>query len=244
MVRRGVLVFGGGGRIGSAIVRELSQRNVPVVVADVTSTQLPDQSDLPWFKVDATVEEQMRHFCEQAFAKFEIGAVINSTYPPMTSAGIPPGRDSVADVLADINRHIACGYLISKLFGSHLADQGGGSIVHISSIYGSKVPRFEIYESEAFSMPVAYAVAKAGLQMMSQYFAELFKKSGVRFNCVSPGGVVDGHSADFRSRYGRYSMGSDLLKVEQIATAAAFLASPESSAVTGQNLIVDEGWSL
>ena len=63
----------------------------------------------------------------------------------------------------------------------------GGNIINLSSIYGSFIPRFEIYEGTSMTTPIEYVAIKSGIESMSKYFAKTYIKSKLRINCVAPG---------------------------------------------------------
>ena len=243
--QQGVVVLGGLGLIGGEIVRNFRRNGISVVVADIHAESKSSDPGVSLIEVDVCDEAQMRALPERVEDFVRPTAVVNATYPPLAS-GRTPLSDLHADAfVSDVSSHLMSAFLVAQVFGSYLSrSEGGGSIVNLASIYGFKTPRFEIYDGEAFTMPIAYAVSKSGIIMMTRYFAEKMKKGGVRFNCVSPGGVLDGHSQRFRQAYGRFSSSSDLLNVHPIAAAVSFLCSPDAAAITGLNLVVDEGWSL
>ena len=125
-----------------------------------------------------------------------------------------------------------------------MTKQGNGSIVNMGSVYGVTAPDFKIYEETNITMPAAYSAIKGGLIQFSKYLAAYFGKNGVRVNLVSPGGVINGQHKKFTERYeqkvplGRMAIPGD------IASAVSFLLSDRSSYITGQNLIVDGGFTL
>ena len=79
---------------------------------------------------------------------------------------------------------------------------------------------------------------------MTRYLAVYLARYNIRVNCISPGGLFNNQSPDFVKNYeyktpmGRMADGADLMG------AAVFLASPAAKYVTGQNLVVDGGFSL
>jgi NAD(P)-dependent dehydrogenase (short-subunit alcohol dehydrogenase family) len=113
----------------------------------------------------------------------------------------------------------------------------------MTSIYGVVGNDFSLYEGTSMEPPFAYSAIKAGIINASRYLASKYGKEGIRFNCVSPGGIFDDQPRKFVDAYkskvpmGRMGMPDD------IAPAVTFLLSNESKYITGHNLIVDGGWT-
>ena len=131
-----------------------------------------------------------------------------------------------------------------KLFSEYFAKQGHGHIISIASVYGSIAPRFEIYEGLDKTMPVEYAAIKAAVIHLTKYMAKYFKGKNIRVNCISPGGAFNNEPKEFVKKYSSHSPMSRMVPSSDIANTLIFLLSDESSAVNGQNIIVDDGWSL
>jgi NAD(P)-dependent dehydrogenase (short-subunit alcohol dehydrogenase family) len=120
----------------------------------------------------------------------------------------------------------------------------GGNIVNLSSVYGIIAPRFELYEGTDLSMPVEYAAIKSGLIHLTRYFARRLRGTGIRVNALSPGGILDKQDRRFLGRYRRYCLSKGMLDASDVSGALLFLLSDASRYVSGQNLIVDDGFTL
>ena len=92
--------------------------------------------------------------------------------------------------------------------------------------------------------PVEYAVIKAGIAHLTRYMARYFKTWNVRVNSISPGGIRDGQPDIFQKKYDRFGSGKGMLDPSDLCGALLFLLSAMSRYVNGQNIIVDDGWSL
>jgi len=131
------------------------------------------------------------------------------------------------------------GYLLcAQVFGRQMRAAGGGSIVHIASIAGT-LPQ---------GASGSYSASKAGVLMLSRQLA-LEWAPQIRSNCVSPGLVETPMSAAFyaaegvRERRSAMTPAKRIGRPEDMANAALFLASDRASFVTGQELLVDGGFS-
>ena len=116
-----------------------------------------------------------------------------------------------------------------------------GSIINIGSIYGvvSSDPR--IYTDCNRMNSECYSASKAGIIMMTRYFSVHLAPYGIRVNCISPGGIFNNQGNDFVDNYSGGTPMARMGNEEELCGAVGFLASTDSSYVTGQNLVVDGG---
>lgn len=136
-------------------------------------------------------------------------------------------------------------YSIKKLLlGKNINDNA--SIINISSIYGVVSPRTWLYSSRFYNHP-SYCASKAALIQLTKYYAVKFATKGVRVNSLSPG--------PFPTKENQFNNIKIMKKIkenipmkrfgksDEIIGPVIFLASKESSYVTGTNIFVDGGWT-
>jgi NAD(P)-dependent dehydrogenase (short-subunit alcohol dehydrogenase family) len=139
-------------------------------------------------------------------------------------------------------------FLCCQVFGSLMAEGGGGSIINIASIYGTVSPDQSLYEfkrrnGEEFYKPVAYSASKSGIYNLTRYLATYWAKKKVRVNSLTPGGVFNNQPEEFLEAYcGRIPIGR-MAEPNEYSGAVIFLASRASSYMTGANLVIDGGWT-
>ena len=92
--------------------------------------------------------------------------------------------------------------------------------------------------------PIEYSIIKSGIINMTKYLAKYFKGSNIRFNCISPGGIRDNQPKSFIKKYKDSCLSKGLLDSDDLLSAFKFLLSEESKYVNGQNIIIDDGWSI
>lgn len=120
------------------------------------------------------------------------------------------------------------------------------AIVNVASIYGLVSPDFRIYNVGDRRSPELYGATKAGIIQMTRYFAVALADSNIRVNSISPGGIYNNENPQSEQFIENYSIRTPMrrmAKVQEIAVPIVFLASDASSYITGQNLIVDGGYT-
>jgi len=118
-----------------------------------------------------------------------------------------------------------------------------GVIINISSIYGCNAPDYSLYAGTEMGNPAAYSVSKGGLIQLTRWLASTIAPN-VRVNCISPGGVWRNQPDEFVERYKKRTLLNRMATEEDFKGVIAYLSSDLSAYVTGQNIIVDGGWSL
>tara|TARA_B100000029_G_C17601926_1_gene966074 strand:+ start:3713 stop:4177 length:465 start_codon:yes stop_codon:yes gene_type:complete len=148
------------------------------------------------------------------------------------------------DFSKEFNTHLEPYYNLNKIFIDYFQKKGGGSIINFASIYGEFLPRFEIYKNTKMSMPMYYALVKSSIIMMSKFLAKEFLETRVRINTISPGGVFDYQNKIFLRRYAKYCSNKKLLNPSDLAGLVEFLISDSSKKITGQDFVIDDGYTL
>jgi NAD(P)-dependent dehydrogenase (short-subunit alcohol dehydrogenase family) len=92
--------------------------------------------------------------------------------------------------------------------------------------------------------PAAYAAIKGGLVNLTRYFAAYYGPFQVRANCISPGGIFDHQPEVFVNNYCNKVPMKRMGNPEDVVPAIHFLLADETSYLTGQNIIIDGGWSI
>lgn len=123
-----------------------------------------------------------------------------------------------------------------------------GNIINISSMYGIIAPDFRIYKSNPkFFSPPHYGVAKAGVIQLTKYYAVYLAKYNVKVNAISPGAFPPPKVQKQKDFIEELSKKIPLGRVgnpEDLKGTVVFLASDASSYITGQNIVVDGGWTI
>lgn len=148
--------------------------------------------------------------------------------------------------LEDWNRVVAVNLtgamLLSRAVAPSMLASGAGTIINVASIYGVVSPDQRIYGDSGLNSPLVYGVTKAALLQMTRYLATYWAPA-IRVNAITPGGLWNDQPADFVERYAAKTPLGRMAGPRDLEGAALFLASDASAWVTGQNLVVDGGWT-
>lgn len=136
-------------------------------------------------------------------------------------------------------------FLLARKVREHAVSRGGGaSIIMIGSMYGLVGSYPDAYVEAPMASPVAYHALKGGILSMTRHLAVYWAGDGVRVNCLTPG-PFPAPSAP-QEMVGRLRTRSPMRRMgrpEELKGAVVFLASEASAYMTGQNLIIDGGWT-
>tara|TARA_B100001778_G_C18567693_1_gene620939 strand:- start:772 stop:1527 length:756 start_codon:yes stop_codon:yes gene_type:complete len=131
---------------------------------------------------------------------------------------------------------------ISKILRKNLAIRKG-NIINIGSIYSILSPDPSLYKGLTMSSPAAYAASKGGLQQLTKWLAAHLAPK-IRVNMISTIGIRNKQPIKFIKRYEKKIPLKMMCKEEDIIGVINLLASNQSKMITGQNIIIDGGFSL
>jgi NAD(P)-dependent dehydrogenase (short-subunit alcohol dehydrogenase family) len=242
---QGALVTGGGSGIGLASARRLMADGAVVTICgrnkerlDAAVAELGD--GVTAVVADVTVEDEVVNAVAAAAEAAPQGLRMAVANAGGSSHMAPLVASALEDFKATVDVNIVGTFLTIKHAAPHLARNGGGGIVALSSI------------AAAVSHPYlgAYGVGKAGIDMLVKVAADELGRSNVRVNAVRPGLVdtelVAGIFAtdEVLDSYLTQTPLGRSGKPEEVAELIRFLAGPESAWITGQSISIDGGHSL
>ena len=248
-----VVITGGAGLLGQSFCTAVAEQGGLAVVADIDLAAAERVSErivaaggrADPAALDITDAASLDVLIASVHARHgHIDAVVNNAYPRNKSWGRKLEDVSYADFCENVSLHLGGYFLVAQKFAKYFSEHGGGSIVNMGSIYGTVAPRFELYAGTSMTLPVEYAAIKAGIIQLTRYFAQYFKGKGVRCNSLSPGGIFDHQPEAFLKQYNSHCGTKGMLEPQDIAGALIFLLSDAARSVTGQNMIVDDGFGL
>ena len=245
------LMAGGAGYLTAPACRRLVECGASVAIADVNETraaQLAQDLDAPGqvhsIALDVGDEKSCRSAVAATLERFgKLDIMVNSTWLHLNKRV----EDLTWDEF-DSSMHVnLTGTFFLAREAAH-AMHDGGSIILFSSMYGLVAPRLSNYPPPMNPNPIDYGVSKAGIVQMTRYLAVYWAARNIRVNCIAPGPFpheqmrVD--SPDFMANLEQSVPMGRIGRQAEVAGAVLFLASEDSSYITGQTLQVDGGWTV
>src|SRR5574339_568476 len=262
---RVAVVTGGVGLLGAAVCRTLAEAGASVVVVDLNasaSQAVAESLTTSGYKALAvptniTQPEEVNALVEKTLSTFgRLDILVNSAAldpkfdPDAVHKGITPGafEDYPLDLWnSALNVNLTGMFLVTQACVKPMLAQGRkGSIINICSTYWLNGPDQRIYIKDSTRVafkPVYYTVTKAGVMGFTKYLAAYYAETEIRVNALTPGGVFNNHEDYFVKNYSAKTILGRMAKKDEMNGALLFLASDASSYMTGNNVVVDGGWT-
>ena len=262
---RVAVVTGGVGLLGTEFCRTLAEAGAAVAIVDLNASAAQAAADtltkdgcqalaLP---TDITQPDSINETVEKVLSTFRrLDVLVNSAAldpkfdPDAVKKGITPGafEDYPLDLWnSALNVNLTGMFLMTQACVKPMIEQGKkGSIINICSTYGLNGPDQRIYIKDgkrvAFK-PIYYTVTKAGVMGFTKYLAAYYAGTEIRVNALTPGGVFNNHEDYFVKNYSAKTILGRMANRDEMNGALLFLASDASSYMTGNNIVVDGGWT-
>ena len=251
-----VIITGGAGLIGKSFVEVCALYGASVYLVDVNDEaankvvvnvkKKTKNQNVFYQKCSIVEKEDIKKLINDILKKFgRIDALVNNAYPKNKNYGRKFEDVTYKDFCENLNFHLGGYYLMTHELSLVMMKQQSGVIVNMGSHYGFVAPRFEIYQGTDMTMPVEYSAIKGGIINLTKYLASYLGKYNIRVNAISPGGVFNNQPKSFVKKYEqRVILGHRMANVDDLAGVLVFLISDASKYITGQNIVVDGGWTI
>src|SRR5215212_4929263 len=262
---RVAIVTGGVGLLGAEFCRTLAEAGASVVVVDLNasaSKATVDTLTKGGYKAlavttDITQPGSVNALIEKTLAEFgRLDILVNSAAldpkfdPDAVNKGITPGafEDYPLELWnSALNVNLTGMFLMTQACVKPMIEQGKkGSIINICSTYGLNGPDQRIYIKDGKRVAfkhIYYTVTKAGVMGFTKYLAAYYAGTDIRVNALTPGGVFNNHEEYFVKNYSAKTILGRMANKDEMNGALLFLASDASSYMTGNNVVVDGGWT-
>ena len=238
------VVTGGGSGIGRGIALGLAAVGAHVVVLDRNEAGAAVAAEISrsdrraeFFVCDVASDDSVARVAQELTTKVGPASILVNNAGTMLPGGLDAMSMTDWDHILSVN---LTGYLrCARVFGEPMLARGAGAVVHVASIAASF--------PESYSG--AYSVTKAGVVMLSRQLAVEWGPRGVRSNVVSPGMTRTPMTEAIYQAPGVHEARRALVpaqrigRPEDIADAVVFLASERASYVTGEEIVVDGGFT-
>ena len=248
-----VLLLGACGVLGRAHTRILVEHEARLIIADRPGSGVLEEAKslgICGLEIDATDEASMIKGIAKAGKQFEglDGAIFNAA---ITSEGLSAIGDPfhtfedypLALWKKAIDVNLTGAFLFAREAGNIIKNGGGGSLINVASLYGVVAPDHRIYDGQSFKSFPAYSASKAGVIGLTRWLATWWGKDSVRVNSVSPGGVLNNHNERFTVAYGSRTPMGRMAEKDEISGILIYLLSDASRYCTGQNFVIDGGFT-
>jgi gluconate 5-dehydrogenase len=249
------IVTGAYGYLGRAIARALAGfgatvilvgRNEQKLKAFINENQPSFKSTFEYYVCDVTDEKKFQVVIKDVVENHKtVDILVNNAYEKQNESfeGLTKAAWDHA-IATSLTHYVTCAQAVSPV----MLKQKSGSIINIASIYGFLGTDHRIFLDLGNNPPIHYAVSKGGILQITRYLATLWAEKGIRVNAISPGyfpkkrpGVPE--RPDYIEQIVQRTPMRRIGQPDELAGAIVYLASEASSFVTGQNLVVDGGWS-
>jgi NAD(P)-dependent dehydrogenase (short-subunit alcohol dehydrogenase family) len=237
-----IIVTGGSGLIGKEIVANIKNEGGIAINADIN---VDTDLDKTCFYTDVTDDESIIKTVEQVYNHYgKIDGLVNSAYPRTADFDSFFEKTTIESWRKNVDMQLNSCFLFCQKVLVIMEKKKSGSIVNIGSIYGVVGNDFSLYEGYGGSSAAAYPAIKGGIINFTRYLASYYGKKNIRINCVSPGGIFDNQHPSFLTKYeSRVPLGR-MGNPDDIAPVVSFILSDGAKYITGQNIMVDGGWTI
>lgn len=246
-----IFIAGACGRIGSALASELLRQNAKVILADINEANLEKLSlnlkgEFLSLELDITKKESLESAINKAARHFaKIDGFVNASYPFGKDWGkVEYYEASYEQICESLNLHLGGFILAANAFVKFFKKQGYGNIVNLSSIMGVYAPKFENYAGTSMQSSLEYSVIKAGINHMGAWMAKELFNTNIRVNTLASGGILDHQDESFLKAYRKCCASKGMLEASDVCGSIAFLLSDGAKFITGQTIVVADGWGL
>ena len=255
-----ILVAGAAGLLGSHVVEELLKHGAKVIATDVSQELVAqrlsalglnidtdtdtntDSADVKCQALNLLDEKGVRYFFQSINT---LDGAVNCSYPRNKAYGKHFYDVDLANFNENVSLHLGSAFLFTQQCAAYFEkNQAPLSVVNMSSIYGVVAPKFDVYDNTQMTTPVEYAAIKSAIQHISRYTTAYVNNSDFRVNCVSPGGILDQQPQSFLEKYRDSCTSKGMLDPTDVAGTFLFLLSDQSKYINGQNIVIDDGWTL
>lgn len=249
-----IVISGGAGLLGQNFAMHLANFGSNIILLDINEPPAEiinekSESKIFFLKEDITQKTSWENVkCFLNDQKFNCDVLINNACVKSKNFFAPFEEFPLSDWEQVMSVNVTAAMLGCQSLGSEMAKQKKGSIINIASIYGVVAPDQSIYEGseylgQAINTPAVYSASKASLLGLTRYLATYWGKQNVRVNAVTPGGVYSGQNSTFVAKYTAKVPLQRMATPKDICGAVHYLASDASNYITGQNIVVDGGWT-
>lgn len=258
-----ILITGAAGLLGNEFCKSLLFNNAIVIAIDINKDNLQKlfkeikksgkENNFFFYCSNLKNEKIMKELVKKIIKKFKkIDVLINNAHSFSNNRKnfFEKFENYKLDTWRQIMEiNVNSTFLITQIVSRHMMKKKGGSIIQMGSIQGILGNDGRIYKGSKLNgmkinSPAVYSTSKSAIIGFTRYLATYLAKYNIRVNSISPGGIINNHNKTFVKKYSSKVPLNRMGKKNEVASAVLFLSSRESSYITGQNIVVDGGYSI
>jgi NAD(P)-dependent dehydrogenase (short-subunit alcohol dehydrogenase family) len=246
-----IAISGASGMLGFSLSEALVKKGHYLFLGDINIKNIKELHNkypekINYTKSNLTKSNEIQKFIVAGVRKFKkIDSFVLCAYPKSKKWGSSFEELRENNLKNDLHNQLGSTIIFcQQIIKYFLKNKIKGDIILISSIQGVSAPKFEHYNKTKMTSPIEYSAIKAGIISITRYLAKYLKKKNIRINCISPGGILNKQPISFVKAYKKTCTSKGLLAPEDISGIISFMLEKESNYINGQNIIVDDGWSL
>ncbi len=246
-----VLITGGAGKLGRSVLRGFSARGgvVAFTTRDAAAAEPLREECLSWgasaahvFEADLRADDAATSLASALAARGVLPTVlINNARSVETLRAGADGLMPSSHWLGEFQLGVVAAYALTM--ACVRLPRAPHSVINVASMYGVTAANRRLYDRPDVESPINYGVVKAALIHLTKELAVRLAPA-IRVNAISYGGVGGRASEAFEARYAALCPAGRMLTDDDVFGPVAFLSGPDSSAMTGHNLVVDGGWTI
>lgn len=247
-MKKKLLIVGGSGLIGNHVLEKFLNNNYEIINLDIKKQKI-QSAEISYIKFNISDSSKFKKILSKIK---KLDAYVNTSYPTFkTWRKCDINQITEKYFFENLNIHLKSYIWFTKLIADKMKKNKSGSIVLMNSIYGILGQDINLYKKTNIKENIVYPAIKGSITNCVKQFASIYSPFGIRINSVLSGGV-DGHNHAtgskqlpklFKKNYSSKVLLRRMADPQEIASSIYFLASKESSYITGTNLLVDGGYS-
>ena len=249
------IVTGAAGSLGTVICESLAELGSHIALVDILDTyeqakQLRETYNINAYSLilDLSSHEERLNLPSVVFDHFgSLDILVNNAAFVGSSSldgwSVPFSDQSYETWACALDLNLSAVFDLCQQSVPYLSRSTCASIINISSIYGLVGPDWSLYAGTNMANPAAYACSKGALIQFTRWLSSTLSPT-IRVNAISPGGIARSQPSVFVERYCSRTPLRRMASEEDFKGVVALLASDASSYITGQNIVVDGGWTI